>query len=419
MTIILIDEVDVVYEAEGDTGFWTAIAAVAKTAKCPIFLTANKVPPILQQMSSVEYKRIRTSRPTASECASKLLQIMHQNKEYLVVRPELDGESRRNGLAAIAEICNCDLRRMMHELQLFSTASSMLKGCRSPKQTRVLEVGNKKNPTTTTTDVGQMLPRIESIQPATIPATKYSVVTIKGENFSTLAKDSHGSSDGNGCSVLEVLVGGQMCPKVRIVDQNTLLVLCPPCLIPESVDPGTCRYHDSHRKSLTTRFAPVEVRSVKRLGCVYVAGRAVRDKEASTGSRVSSSMQATITYDFDDCDGEFEFGGSTFGTLNCVGETREKLLKTGLAIWNTADPKSSPTTLTAEGKAAELPHCDRVNSEDIERLADESRIASDAWLLEDLQDGIPFLAGACRGFGFDLAHQVDETGCRQHENARP
>ena len=409
LTVILIDEVDVVYEAEGDTGFWAALSAVAKTAKCPIFLTANKVPPILQQMSSVQYEHIVTARPSASDCASKLLGIIRQNKNYPKVLARLDGDATKNGLIEIAEICNCDLRRMMHELQLFSAANKMLKDRSISNSIRTFGERTRQR-TMTRPSVVQKLPRIESIHPATIPATEYSVITITGINFSSRMKGRHGSQDEamDDNNDIEVLVGGRKCPKAFSVNQNTMVALCPPCVIPDSVDSGTFLYHDSGRKSLTTRFAPVEVR-LTGLGCVGVAGRSIHSDDFFGDAGVCSSTNSSVIYDFD---GRFD----QFGAAPSVQASHDKLLEDGMQHWKAAMQELSPEESADNVEAAT---CNHIVDEELQKIANDTRLASDACLLEDLQEGIPFLSGACRGFGFDLTHQVAEGVSSQYENARP
>ena len=65
MTVILMDEADVVFESHGDGGFWTAVKFLAKRSKCPIVITCNYLP---KHLSTIKSETFYTSRPTVEEC---------------------------------------------------------------------------------------------------------------------------------------------------------------------------------------------------------------------------------------------------------------------------------------------------------------------------------------------------------------
>jgi hypothetical protein len=69
--ISLCISVDIMYEEEGDAGFWSALSSLTKKAKCPIFLTANVVPDALVS-STIRYLHLATSLPKPKECVAKM-----------------------------------------------------------------------------------------------------------------------------------------------------------------------------------------------------------------------------------------------------------------------------------------------------------------------------------------------------------
>mmetsp|Transcript_12771 Transcript_12771/g.14165 ORF Transcript_12771/g.14165 Transcript_12771/m.14165 type:complete len:282 (-) Transcript_12771:288-1133(-) len=146
VTVVLIDEVDILFDVEGDAGFWAALGSLAKSTKCPIILTANHCPSQLHNNNSLSCQRFQLERPTPIECSSKLLHICRT--ENLQFRPDLllpeedtVGEGEKGGsdsdndndairiqkqLSTIATSCHCDLRKMIQELQVFSCSASAI-----------------------------------------------------------------------------------------------------------------------------------------------------------------------------------------------------------------------------------------------------------------------------------------------------
>ena len=58
VTVVLIDEVDILFDVEGDAGFWAALGSLAKSTKCPIILTANHCPSqLLENTNSLSCRR--------------------------------------------------------------------------------------------------------------------------------------------------------------------------------------------------------------------------------------------------------------------------------------------------------------------------------------------------------------------------
>jgi DNA polymerase III delta prime subunit len=429
VSVILIDEVDAIYEAAGDAGFWSALAAVAKTAKCPIFLTANSVPFMLRQSSAIRYMHIETVRPSPLECVPKILQTMRQH-DGLQIRSEWGGVSTCDRLAMIAEVCHCDVRRIIHELQLFATTYANLDRGALPCKTddESLESFPKQ-----ANLVVQAQPKITSIQPSSISARKFSVITIKGENFlSLMARRSSHSAASTEVNAemqdkdLDIQIGDQACPKVRIVDDSTIFALCPPCRLPSSVDPFTCRFRENNRKNLSTQVATTSIRPAGKLGCVDVLEKTAQLIELFNGTQLASTTRAQVSYRFyEDPDSEHEFeAGKPLSETSRNEDDDVARFDECLTIWNASLLKVTECSSVASADYTAPRKCqdsDWEMLEVLEALSKEKHLTSDAAYLEELQGGIPSLSGACKGFGYTLTHESVSSGgeLRLHDKARP
>ena len=414
LTVILIDEVDILFENQGDNGFWSALSCLAKTAKCPIFLTANTVPP---QIMSWKYNHVATVRPTPEECASKLWQVAKQ--EQFTIRKGIGGETVKKRLAWMAHVLECDLRRLLQELQLFAHDRSDPQAWK--KQTFHQE---QVEPMDWTSDIPKICrPKMNSIEPVTVSSDKYSIITLKGENFQALA-DLCPTQQGE--SSLQVHVASQVCPKICLVDDKTILALCPPCAVPSTIDPLTCRSHSHHRESLDTRVAPVSIHSqTLRLGIVTNWDTTIETSQLVDGQVLASVTRPVVDYYFaGNDDGDCELApDKTVANNGDQSVLSMKLLEEGIILWD-ATLEKLEDKLPAPHKKAEavtISDSDKKMQEELERLSTDMQFGSDAALLEDMQFGIPFLSGACRGFGFDLTNDQDlsDGKLRMHENTKP
>jgi len=75
LALVLIDEVDLLFESDGDIGFWQSLSNLTKNAKCPIILTSTTIPQPLLNTGSISYIHGTLTNPTPSECATKMLEI--------------------------------------------------------------------------------------------------------------------------------------------------------------------------------------------------------------------------------------------------------------------------------------------------------------------------------------------------------
>ena len=71
------------------------------------------MPPALYDSNTLRYRSEHFERPSPSECINKMEDIA--KSEGMV----LGGDATNDGLSVIAEHFDCDLRRIVNEMQLF------------------------------------------------------------------------------------------------------------------------------------------------------------------------------------------------------------------------------------------------------------------------------------------------------------
>ena len=233
------------FEDEGDAGFWSAMSALTKKAKCPIFLTANIVPDSLVS-SHMRYIHLETSRPSPDECVTKMRRILRSEG---LNRTESfpDGPLANKQLSLIAQLCKCDLRRVINELQFFATAppptidssDSFVMETESPEATIV-------------SSASFPFPLVTDVSPTEVSPYDFSLLTIKGKWFTAFV--------GSDCpeTELSVSIGHQLSPAVKVLDDTTILAVCPPCaLAPGIEDSGVIA--QTGQESRTSRFALLSI----------------------------------------------------------------------------------------------------------------------------------------------------------------
>ncbi len=370
LTVILIDEVDLIYEGEGDAGFWNALISLTKTARCPIFLTATSLP---QNLASIKYKHLALTRPSPMECSNKLLQVCRE--EGIVMSSGFTPDAIRQQLAWIANVYQCDLRKLLLQLQLYHATGMVTK-----------EIEEKdKEVTQPTLHLSPMnviqMPELHSVVPHCVPAERYSIVTIYGANFGLLSTRD-----------VAVRLGCETCP-ARIVDRETIIVLCPPL---------------RHDTGPSSRILDLSICS-SIFGTLH--GIAIKGEQLEDGSLLQGSKYLHVEYmimdDDEQEDEECELDGSNHSSSKSIASlpTPEQ----GLVLWN--------KTLQETGWMEEpdlLPPAVEKNmlllQQQLDDLAEEAHYASDAAYLEEAQRGYPYLSGACRGFGFDLTEEGGSAG---------
>jgi DNA polymerase III delta prime subunit len=398
LTIILIDEVDLIYETEGDSGFWSALSSVAKTARCPILLTANTIP---SGMANIKYAHLELNRPSPMDCASKVLQVCQHEK--IPMRSDLAATLIPERLSWMATVCQCDLRKLLNQLQLFAASKMHPNSERDPSGSSSCSKPSlfPSSAMLTPPSPNPVRPIVNSIVPHRIPADKYTIVTLYGSGFATFG-------------TVTVQLGDETTLRAHIADNERLLILCPPC---RDLD------------SPSSRVRSVLISS-SNFGDFYTAR--VTQNILFDGSTIPVLKPLFIEYllaeereEMEDSE-EQEFDDDVMARSETKArrEVEVPTLDDGLGLWEetlayeqTMPPRSKvdhESTYPRDGESA---------IKVLEDMAKAYEYSSDAAFLEDFQHGIPHLAGACRGFGFDLTEEgggFGNTGkLRLNENSRP
>lgn len=433
VTVVLIDEVDNLCDDEA--GFWASLSDLHKRSKSPIILTANKFPEALAS-SAYRFTHILADRATPAECALQLKEIA--TAEGLSFRRHVDDAARNQELEQIATLGKCDLRRIIHELQMVSLggAVAQLSLCETKEATKLVR------PNRLPVSV-QQRPRIDSIKPYAIRSQTYTLLTIRGSNFASMAGPA-GGSDMNGYQC-NVYIGDQQCPQARILNDSTIVAVAAPLWLPKSLDQSGV-YRGTRIRSIAAAYAPVTACSLIQMGVLSSTSGSYSSVELPDQSKVcAAAMPFIIEYHFpvpaedsnglihnndeDTCsEAEFEltvkppeFSRSlcTVSSQSAPAPTMDveamivaNLLREGIDDWISLSGSIPEARLSAESIKIEMGELGL-----LDELSSRASLASDAALLDDLGlAGMPFLAGPCRGFGFDL---TDEFPKRTNENSKP
>jgi len=232
LTVVLLDEVDLLFDGE-NSGFWTALAQLSQKAKCPIVLTSTCVPSELDS-ANIRYKEIHLQKPTINECCVKIRRVAES--EGFRLRNADDGSC---AFATVAETFQCDLRRIINEMQLFKYDGKRL----TPK--KIVDVSPLANPNPPSF-CSQERPVIFELKPKIVSRDRNSVFQILGKNFAN-AKS------------LELFVGEKFFCHYRVLSSEEILAVCPPCSFPEGVT-NTAKYENSMISCLSHKFPAVFIR---------------------------------------------------------------------------------------------------------------------------------------------------------------
>ena len=389
MTIILLDEVDLLYPANGDNGFWSALSDVSKKAKAPIVLTANRFPDELRSpVYRFQHVHVETS---IEKCALFLKQ--KATCVGLVVRPErqvtLASDAQR-----IARLANGDYRRI-------SLAIDLLKATSNSKQP-VPTLDSRLRLLTPTADPPQKVfsvpiksPRITQVYPYCVPADQMSLIRIFGIDLLSFAEPPFlGPRAGY---PVKVRIGFRDCPHARILDDNTIMAVCPPL-----VEQG-----QSKTLSLEMKYAPVTVTSATATGVLWTSVGMI-DRITTFDGSPWTAVRPTPWVEYRQLDASPNPNGNESSQeeefeLNDVrAPVKPAIRQTFPAV----DPKAALQIL-AEGIQAWLsqrhliPEIDEIDREEdeeslaiMERVYRSAALESDATFFEDCGlEGMPFLAG--------------------------
>mmetsp|Transcript_11779 Transcript_11779/g.25072 ORF Transcript_11779/g.25072 Transcript_11779/m.25072 type:complete len:1591 (-) Transcript_11779:61-4833(-) len=293
LTVILIDEVDLLFDE--DTAFWPALAQVSEKAKCPIVLTASSVP---RELSSFKCQHISLDRPSPKECGIKMARV--SQSEGMVFREDLDLEEKSKRLSLIAEACQCDIRKILNEMHLFSRSNV-------GSSRDVVDMDNfglKPNSVDSSNPSKSVIledrPTILSVEPKLVPKDRHTLITIIGKNFSNAVFPSQQSQS---VKPTNLIIGGQQCRHFHVVDDSKIVAVCPPCVLPEGVLGDAIYEYKKGIDCLSCKVSEVVVRKTCSNGLVL-------DSSSRIGfdikDHTSESLCWNIEYDFPLRDDKFE-----------------------------------------------------------------------------------------------------------------
>jgi hypothetical protein len=405
LTAILLDEVDILFENNGDGGFWQALHELSRKSKCPIFLTTNNLesPPFY-----CEHVQMELPRP--EECIHRLRRCIRESMSFQFVSESKEDQDKF--LSELARLCGRDMRKVAHELHAYS--HSHVQGSETVDLTQDDEtsVMLEKSVCDNRECVG--IPSVSYVHPNRVDSDQYSLLEITGTEFSVFAETSgelNGSSK-RGVAV-NVCIGDQQCPAARILSDDTIMVVCPP------------RRAEGRGYRRSIYYEQVKIASLHRTGITSTTSGGFVSKTLEDGSALLTEhvpvnvqffqSQGTAndipkTKQHESCDseseGEFEFQDEDHVVIhknvayNVFYDDEEvsRILNDGIDAWLTRHPDvhefSTRTTNIAPEK------CD---TESLIQLCIDTQLTSDAALLEDIGlDGLPYLAGSVPGFGYNL-----------------
>eukprot|EP00970_Alexandrium_tamarense_P019428 scaffold14018_cov200-Alexandrium_tamarense.AAC.4 len=172
----------------------------------------------------------------------------------------LGGDATNDGLSVIAEHFDCDLRRIVNEMQLFHFSP----GTTQTSNFVALSLPAPQVTYPTTDD----RPLITSIEPAIVPRESYTVVTILGKNFTSAI----------------LYIGGMACIYYSVVNDSKIVAVCPPLDVSREATNG--RYE--------ARFAEVVVRKRCSNGLILGSDSCLPIEEVELTSRVTWNIQYDI-----------------------------------------------------------------------------------------------------------------------------
>eukprot|EP00536_Pseudo-nitzschia_multiseries_P012204 jgi/Psemu1/326727/estExt_fgenesh1_pg.C_4520001 len=357
--------------------------------------------------------RLHLSPPSPIECASKLLQV--GAREGLSIRPEWKAkgsEAVQQRLSTIATLCGRDLRKLMNELQVFAaTATATASATTSANSGGIQPIGSASATTTGAaaaverTQTTVWFPTVTALTPTKIPMDRHSV-------------SGTSSSSRVGCSIgrfvkSETLVDGtRVYGTQRLTVEYALLEDLPPATIGDGDNPADETNGDDDDDD-DTPMEDADARlcdNHKEPESQNDGATGAGHPELADGSNAKEEEARRETVD----------SNINFPTEDSERSQWKTAIAKAEAVSRAANVRSKPPRKT-------LPE-DRETAAELDLLSKYAHDASDASFLEEFGEGLPYLSGACRGFGFDytedciLGRKSGNGGSdtlRMHENSRP
>lgn len=176
------------------------------------------------------------ARPSPAECCNKIDQV--RKAEGMTLR---DGISREiGGLTLIAETFECDLRKILNEMQMFRHETTQLEH----SAIQQVNLAPSELDTTSTSTMSDNFPDILDIKPRIVPRDRHTVLEITGKNLFQS----------------ELSIGGKLCKHFAVVSDSTIIAVCPPCSFPNGVTRDAIYENNQDLDCLSSKFAEVVLR---------------------------------------------------------------------------------------------------------------------------------------------------------------
>ena len=253
---------------------------------------------------------------------------------------------------------------------------------------------------------------------------QYSVVVATGSNFRMLLGDKKA----------QIRLGSRTIANWHVVDDSTLLLQCTPYLPHQEDDEWATNPSGRWLK----RLFPVSIScsSEKSTLGLTSAGRSIAVDALADGTHLPGTYCPMIEYTIpeqetaiasndNDEESEAEFEPDTTKSTEPIAMAFSSE-QDGMAAWKAEIEKHRSDDAIATAEVPKASPEDVAVASELDFLAQRYRDASDAALLEEFGDGLPYLSGACRGFGYDYT----EDGCasypqggadtlKMHEKSKP
>lgn len=203
-------------------------------------------------------------RPCPTDCCEKIDQV--RKLEGMTLRDGIDREG--SGLSLIAESYECDLRKILNEMQLFRYKATL--GSSDVQQKNNLAPSKSDVPVSSV--VNEDCPVILDIQPRILPRDRHTVLKITGRNLFQS----------------ELFIGDKLCKRFAVVSDSKVIAVCPPCTFPEGVTRDAIYKDDQRLDCLSSKFAEVMFRKK----CPHSG--IVLDTKASSCSRTNWNVEYDI-----------------------------------------------------------------------------------------------------------------------------
>lgn len=234
---------DILFEDDGDSGFWPAFKQLCKKAKVPIILTATDTPCSLLSLNNsinnsemnncsslFRFQKVYLERPSAEECTEYLMVKLYDMIQYKRSEKQTEEKQIRKALSTVSQLLNCDIRRCL--LEMLTEYNSFQKGNnkRPHHHFHATVVSGKAF-----TKIRYHIPSILDVQPKEVSSTKSTIIKIVGSDFLHLQQQNTLNNFEEQNSYQSLMIGGKCCPFIILRD-DLIYALCPPCQLPNGVD---------------------------------------------------------------------------------------------------------------------------------------------------------------------------------------